>query len=175
MPAVVWLCGPPWRPGNTALSIAAACSFLHMIMPPRGPRNVLCVVVVTTSAMPTGEGCTPADDEPGDVRDVGGEDGADLVGDRAERREVERARVGGGAAPDELRLVLVGERRAPRPCRCGGRRRERRTATLLKYLPGDRRRCTVGEVAARRQAEAHDGVARLQNARYTARFAGLPE
>ena len=28
-------------------------------MPPRGPRSVLCVVVVTTSAWGTGDGCAP--------------------------------------------------------------------------------------------------------------------
>jgi hypothetical protein len=33
-------------------------------MPPRGPRNVLCVVVVTTSACGTGEGYTPVADKP---------------------------------------------------------------------------------------------------------------
>ena len=54
-------------------------------MPPRGPRSVLCVVVVTTSATPIGEGCAPPAMRPGDVRDVGHEDGADLVGDLGER------------------------------------------------------------------------------------------
>src|SRR2546422_36282 len=35
-----------------------------MTMPPRGPRSVLCVVVVTNSAMPIGEGCNPAATSP---------------------------------------------------------------------------------------------------------------
>ena len=43
-------------PGNTALSIAAACSALARIIPPRGPRKTLCVVNETTSAYGTGEG-----------------------------------------------------------------------------------------------------------------------
>ena len=30
-----------------------------MIIAPRGPRRVLCVVVVITSACPTGDGCAP--------------------------------------------------------------------------------------------------------------------
>ena len=34
----------------TFLSSNAACSFLQRINPPRGPRSVLCVVVVTKSA-----------------------------------------------------------------------------------------------------------------------------
>src|SRR2546430_10787066 len=40
--SVVWLCGPPCRPGKTALSSAEACSAVDMIIAPRGPRNVLC-------------------------------------------------------------------------------------------------------------------------------------
>ena len=64
MPAVVWLCGPPWRPGNTARSIALACSSRQRIMPPRGPRSVLWVVVVTTSAWGTGDGWAPAATSP---------------------------------------------------------------------------------------------------------------
>ena len=48
--------GPPCMPGNTALSIAAACSALDKIMPPRGPRKTLCVVNETTSAYGTGDG-----------------------------------------------------------------------------------------------------------------------
>ena len=57
--AVVWLCGPPCNPGNTALSIDAAWSSSVRIMAPRGPRSVLCVVVVTTGAWPVGEGWAP--------------------------------------------------------------------------------------------------------------------
>ncbi len=58
--AVVWLCGPPCRPGKTARSTALACSSLAISIAPRGPRRVLCVVVETTSACGIGEGCTPA-------------------------------------------------------------------------------------------------------------------
>ena len=50
MAAVVWLCGPPCRPGNTALSSGDAYSAVDMIIAPRGPRSVLCVVVVITGA-----------------------------------------------------------------------------------------------------------------------------
>jgi len=51
--------GPPCENGNTARSIAFACSSRHRIMPPRGPRSVLCVVNVTTSACGTGLGYAP--------------------------------------------------------------------------------------------------------------------
>ncbi len=47
-------------PGNTAeLSFLAISSSSDRITPPRGPRSVLCVVVVTTCACGNGEGCTP--------------------------------------------------------------------------------------------------------------------
>ena len=48
--------GPPCIIGNTALSIAFACSSLQTIIAPRGPRSALWVVNVTTSAWGTGEG-----------------------------------------------------------------------------------------------------------------------
>ena len=51
--------GPPCRPGNTALSIAVAYCSRHTIAPARGPRRVLWVVMVTTSATGTGDGCAP--------------------------------------------------------------------------------------------------------------------
>ena len=50
-----------------------------------------------------------AGDEAGDVRDVGDEDRADLVGDLGERREVDGARDRGAAAEDELRPLGLGE------------------------------------------------------------------
>src|SRR3989338_4129603 len=56
------------QPGKTALSIllgrsrTPACagrSFFTKIIAPRGPRNVLCVVVVTMSAYGNGDACAP--------------------------------------------------------------------------------------------------------------------
>lgn len=47
---------PALRAGNTALSTFFASSGLQKIMPPRGPRSVLCVVVVMMSASPNGDG-----------------------------------------------------------------------------------------------------------------------
>jgi hypothetical protein len=51
--------GPPWHSGEDDLSMAAANSWVLRIIPERGPRSVLCVVVVTICACGTGEGCTP--------------------------------------------------------------------------------------------------------------------
>ena len=58
MAAITCISGPPWMPGNTI-----DCSFfsssglaLARMMPPRGPRRVLWVVEVTTSANGTGFG-----------------------------------------------------------------------------------------------------------------------
>ena len=50
-----------------------------------------------------------AGDQARDVRDVGCQHGADLLGDRGEPREVDRARDRGAAAPDQLRPLAQGE------------------------------------------------------------------
>ena len=58
--------GPPWVPGKMALlklNLSAA-SLLARIMPPLGPRRVLWVVVVTTSAYGIGLMCSPAATRP---------------------------------------------------------------------------------------------------------------
>src|SRR5690242_21304192 len=54
--AMVWTSGPPWVPGKVSLSSSLAKGALQRTMPPRGPRNVLCVVVETMSACGTGLG-----------------------------------------------------------------------------------------------------------------------
>mmetsp|Transcript_90730 Transcript_90730/g.256433 ORF Transcript_90730/g.256433 Transcript_90730/m.256433 type:complete len:216 (+) Transcript_90730:445-1092(+) len=64
-----WLCGPPWRPGNTAMSMRSLMSgrrslYLKKIMPARGPRSDLCVVVVTTSQYSKGLTCSPVATRP---------------------------------------------------------------------------------------------------------------
>ncbi len=92
--------------------------------------------------------------------DVRGEDRADLVGDLAERLEVERSRIGGGAGPEDLRPVLLRELShlvhvdavilAAHAVR-----------HALEVLARDRDGVAVREVAAGREAEAHHDVARL--------------
>ncbi len=77
--AMTCMSGPPWMPGKTTRSSALACAARHMIMPPRGPRSVLCVVVVTKSAWGTGEGWSARRDQARDVRDVDHEGRAHLV------------------------------------------------------------------------------------------------
>src|SRR5205085_7266705 len=52
--------GPPCTPGKTLRSRAFAYDSRHSTRPPRGPRRVLCVVVVTKSASATGFGWRPA-------------------------------------------------------------------------------------------------------------------
>ena len=56
--------GPPCIPGKTDLSIALACASRHRMNPARGPRSVLCDVLVTKSATGTGLLCTPAATSP---------------------------------------------------------------------------------------------------------------
>ena len=58
--AMMCMSGPPWLPGKTLRLIALdSSSSLVRIIPPRGPRRVLCVVVVTTWACGNGDGCAP--------------------------------------------------------------------------------------------------------------------
>src|SRR5207253_2080767 len=56
--------GPPWLPGNTEALIVFAWASRKRIIPPRGPRSVLCVVVVTNSQWGTGDGWMPAATRP---------------------------------------------------------------------------------------------------------------
>ena len=107
--AITCSSGPPCWPGKTAESIFFAYSSRQRIMPLRGPPSVLWIVVVTTSAYGTGLGCTPGGDEAGEVRHVDHEQRPDLVGDLAEAREVEHARVGRPARKDHLRPALLGD------------------------------------------------------------------
>src|SRR6266550_3820963 len=51
-------------PGNTCLSTSLPNASWQRIKPPRGPRRVLCVVVVTICACGTGEGWSPAATSP---------------------------------------------------------------------------------------------------------------
>src|ERR1041384_8611544 len=54
--AITCIKGPPCIPGKINLSTALAYSALHITTPPRGPRRVLWVVVVTKHAYGTGFG-----------------------------------------------------------------------------------------------------------------------
>mmetsp|Transcript_106116 Transcript_106116/g.295506 ORF Transcript_106116/g.295506 Transcript_106116/m.295506 type:complete len:254 (+) Transcript_106116:395-1156(+) len=68
-PPIWWLCGPPCKPGKTAMSMRSLMSgifseYLKKIMPDLGPRRDLCVVVVTTSQCGKGEGWSPVATRP---------------------------------------------------------------------------------------------------------------
>ena len=161
--AITCSSGPPWSPGNTARSIACACSSRQRTSPARGPASVLCVVDVTTSQCSTGFGCRPGGDEPGEVRHVAPEQRADLVGDPAEHRRVDRAGVRGAAAEDELRPVLAREREhllllhEPRLARDAVVDDRVEAAREVDLEP-------VGQVAAVVEAQRENGVARLEQA-----------
>ena len=131
------------------------------MQPPRGPRSVLCVVNVTTSAYGTGSGCGAAGDQPGDVGGVEHEQRADLVGDRPERLGIEAARVARRAGDDHLRAVLEGEVADLVDVDALVARRDLVGDEVVQHAAGVDRRA-VGEVAAVVEAEAEHGVARLE-------------
>ena len=108
--AIACSSGPPCSPGKMARSIADACSSRQRMKPARGPASVLWVVEVTTSQSGTGIRMQAGRDEPREVRHVAPEERADLVGDLAELPRLDRARIGGAAAQDHLRAVLLRER-----------------------------------------------------------------
>ena len=158
--AITCSSGPPWSPGKTARSIAEACSSRQRTKPARGPASVLCVVEVTTSQSTIGFGCSPAATRPGEVRHVAPEQRADLVGDLAELPGLDRPRIGGAAAEDHLRpvllrerehLVVVDEARLPRDAVVDDRVEPPREVDLE----------AVGQVAAVIEPEREHRVARL--------------
>ena len=87
------------------------CSSVQRMNAPRGPRSDLCVVLVTTVACGSGDGCAPRGDQPGYVRHVHHQHGADLPRDLRETREIYRPRVGRVPRHDDLGPDL------PRLCR----------------------------------------------------------
>ncbi len=101
-----------------------------------------------------------AGDQPGEMRHVDHQIGADRIRDLAELREVDDARIGGPAGDDDLRLVLGGEARnlveidarvlAPHAVLHG--------VEPLARIVG---RGTVGQMPAGGERHAHDGVAGL--------------
>ena len=81
----------------------------HRIMPLRGPRSVLCVVEVTISAHWHGIGMQAGRHQAGDMRHVHQKNRAHRIGDLAETREIDDARIGAAAGDDHLGLVLLGQ------------------------------------------------------------------
>ena len=149
-------------PGKTARSTAGACSSRQRTKPARGPASVLCVVEVTKSQCGTGFGCRPGGDEPGEVRHVAHQHRPDLVGDLAEPVGLDRARVRGAAADDQLRpdllrlrehLVVVDHHRLARDA----------VVVELVELPGEVDLQPVREVAAVVEREPEHAVARLEH------------
>ena len=130
-------------------------------MPPRGPRSVLCVVVVTKSECGTGLGCTPAATSPA-MCAMSVTTGAPIgLADRADPLEVDHARVGARADHDHLRLVLV---RQPLELVVVDPLvvLAHAVGDDLVELAGEVQRMAVRQVAAVRQVHAEDRVARLQ-------------
>ena len=154
--------GPPCRPGKTAEFIfLAISSSLVRIMPPRGPRSDLCVVVVDDMRMRHRRGMHAAGDQAGEMRHVDHEIGADLVGDLAETREIPEARIGRAAGDDQLRAVLARPRRHRVHVESWS---SLRTPVMRRLEPfaGHVHRRAVRQVAAGGEVEAHESVAGLQ-------------
>ena len=158
--------GPPWTPGNTALSSSFWCCAWQSTRPPRGPRSVLWVVVVTKSECGTGLGCSPAATRPAMWAMSVITSAPTSLATAAMRAKSMTRGYGAGADHDQLRLVLV---RQPRDLVVvdalvsrRGRRRDDRVE-----LAREVQRVAVRQMPAVRQVHAQHGVARLQQWRGT--------
>ena len=103
----------------------------------------------------------PARHQAGEMGHVHHEIGAHLIGDLAEGGEINLAGIGAAAGQDQLGLVFAGQ----------GRDLVHVNAlVVLAHRVGDRLEpfagiiggMAVGEMAARRQVQAHEGVARIE-------------
>ena len=135
---------------------------------PAGPRSVLWVVKVTTSATPTGLGWTPPAIRPAGWAASNMKQRADRVGDLPERLRVDDPRVGGGPGHDQLgplalgqvgHLVEVDDLARPVGVVAG---RGHAVGHEAPDLARDRGRRAVGEVAALVEPHGQHGVARLE-------------
>ena len=153
--------GPPCRPGNTAELIFLAMSSSSVsTMPPRGPRSVLWVVVVTTWAWPNGEGCSPAATRPAKCA-MSTRNRAPTSSQIARNRAKSMMpRIGRAAGDDQPRLVLAGE---PLDLVEIDLMVVGPDAVLDRVEPFARQRRpgAVGEMAAGVERQAHDRVAGL--------------
>ena len=107
-------------------------------MPPRGPRRVLCVVLVTSAGVRHRARVQPRRDEPGDVRHVHDQRRPDLVGDGAEAGEVDLPRVGARAGDDDRAAGARARVAPPRRSRSGRPPAARRTAPASRACPRPR-------------------------------------
>ena len=108
--AITCCSGPPCIPGKTARSIACACSSRQRTKPARGPASVLCVVEVTKSQSLTGFGCSPAATSPAKCAMSHQSSAPTSSAIARNSPRLDRARIGGAAADDQLRPVLLRER-----------------------------------------------------------------
>ena len=129
--------------------------------PPRGPRSVLCVVNVTTSANGTGSGWAPPAMSPAMWAASNRNSAPTSSAIGAERLGLEAARVARGAGDDHLRTVLEGEVAHLVHVDALVARRHLVGDEVVGQAAGVDRRA-VGEVAAVVEAEPEHGVAGLE-------------
>ena len=133
-------------------------------MPPRGPRKLLCVVVVTNCACGIGLGCWPAGDQPGDVRHVDEKQRADRIGDLPEPRKIDDARISGSAGGDHRRPHFLGLFLQRVVIDLLGLLAHAVLRDLVK-LAGKIRRMPVGEMSAVGEIHRQNFVARFEHRR----------
>ena len=131
-------------------------------MPPRGPRKLLCVVVVTKLRVRNRTRMLTAGDEPGDVRHVDEQKRADRIGDLAQPREIDDARISRCAGGDHHRPNFFGLFLQRVVIDLLGLLAHAVLRDVVKFA-GEIRRMAVGEMAAVREIHGQNLVARFQH------------
>ena len=154
--------GPPWMPGKMLLFTALANGSFDSTSPPRGPRSVLWVVVVTSSASGTGEGWRPAATSPAMCAMSTSSTAPTPSAISRKAPKSKTAGVGRSADHDDLRPVLLRQRlHLPEVDALGGA--VQAVVDDPVELAGEVERHPVRQVAAGVEVQAEDGVPRLQH------------
>ncbi len=146
---------------------------MQRIKPLRGPRNVLCVVVVTKSATGNRTVVNPGSDQSGVVGHVDHQQRPDFPSNLGKLVVRNLARIGAGTGDDQLRLVLACERGdlvevEPMVLRIDA------VGVKVVELTADIQSHAVGQVPALGEIQPEHRVARLEAAQVDGRVGLRP-
>ena len=154
--------GPPCVPGKTVLIDGGAVLFLRENEAAAGSAESLMGGRSDDVGVLAGVRVKTRGDQSRNMRHVDQQQGADRIGNFAETREIQFARVGAAAGDDHFRLVLSGDLRHLVEIDLLGFLAHLISGDVIS-LAGKIQLVAVREMSAVGEIEAHDGVAGLQN------------